>query len=124
MDTPKWFDDAIKATLGNYRRIDTSKRVCRICGHYIMTATNRVLRSGDDTPPDQNHPEIYSFCACAQVITSTGLQEPGMWEDMARMYHQKIALPGSEEHQKIMLTGEPTPKLRKLRILGRIEEDT
>jgi hypothetical protein len=124
MDTPKWFDNAIKATQGKYRRIDTSKRVCRICGHYVMTATNPVLKSEDNTPPDQHHRETYSFCACAQVITSTAILEPGKWEDMARMYHQKIALPGSEEHQRIMLTGEPTPKLRELRISGRIEEDS
>ena len=122
MDTPEWFDDAIKATQENYRRIDTSQRVCLLCGHYIMIATGRILRSEDQTLRNPWHPEIYSFCACAQAIVLKGIEEPGIWEDMARLYHQKIALPGSGEHRQIMLRGEPTSKLPEP-TFGRIEED-
>jgi hypothetical protein len=123
MDTPEWFDDAIRATQENYRRIDTSKRVCLLCGHYIMIATNRILTSEDRALRNPWRPENYSFCACAQAIAFKGIEEPGLWEDMARLYHQKIALPRSVEHRQIMLSGEPTFKLPELFIFGRIEED-
>jgi len=88
-----------------------------------MVATDRILGSEDQTPRNQHHSEIYSFCACAQVITRTGIQEPGMWEEMARLYHQGIALPASEEHRQIMLSGEPTPKLPELFLFGKTEEN-
>jgi hypothetical protein len=123
MDIPEWFNDAIRATQENYRRIDTSRRVCCLCGHNVMVATERILRSED--PPLRNRwqPEIYSFCACAQAITLR-IQEPGVWEDMARLYHQKIALPISQEHRQNMLRGEPNPKLPEIHILGRAVEDS
>ena len=123
MDTPEWFDDAIRATQANYRRIDTTKRVCCLCGHNVMVATDRILKSEDTAPQNPWQPEIYSFCACSQAI-SLKIQEPGRWEDMARLYHQKIALPISEEHRLIMLGGEPNPKLPEIHILGRAVEDS
>jgi hypothetical protein len=76
MDTPEWFDDAIRATQANYRRIDTTKRICCLCGHNVMVATDRILKSEDAAPQNPWQPEIYSFCACAQAI-SLKIQEPG-----------------------------------------------
>ena len=47
MDTAEWFDDAIRATEANYRRIDMTKRVCWLCGHNVMVATDRILKPED-----------------------------------------------------------------------------
>jgi hypothetical protein len=68
MDIPEWFDDAIRATQENYRRINTSKRVCRLCGHNIMVATDRISKSDDHTLRNPYHTETYPFCACAQSL--------------------------------------------------------
>ena len=119
MDTPEWFDDAIRATQENYRRINTSKRVCRLCGHNIMVATDRVSKSEDHTLRNPYHPETYPFCACAQSLALNGVPGPGIWEDMAMTFHDKIAQPGTDEHRRIMLAGEPTRKIPELLIFGK-----
>ena len=124
MDTPEWFDDAIRATQANYRRIDTTKRVCCLCGHNVMVATDRILKPEDAAAQNPWQPEIYSFCACAQAIS---LNIPGAWQ-VANLWlgciTKRSLFRSAREHRLIMLGGEPNPKLPEIHILGRAVEDS
>jgi hypothetical protein len=84
-----------------------------------MVATDRISKSEDHTLRNPYNPETYLFCACAQSLALNGVPEPGMWEDMAMTFHDKIAQPETDEHRRIMLAGEPTRRIPELLIFGK-----
>jgi hypothetical protein len=87
MDIPEWFDDAIRATQENYRRINTSKRVCRLYGHNIMVATDRISKSDDHTLRNSYRDQWISH----RISSSTGWS--ARWHDYAK-YRPKASCSG------------------------------
>jgi hypothetical protein len=119
MKYPDRLNEALEATRANYRVIHVGKHIYRYCGVPLHVATEpfekRKPVPGEPTMYRLSIiPAVYAFCSCAQWIE---IPEGETWEDLARIYYQRIVEHDSDRHIANMLRGQPTTDFIRL-ILG------
>ena len=109
---PEWFPAALDAARGHYKLIHTTRHTCGLCGVHVHIGRDPIHERTEPDDKGWYHvhaiPGFYAFCACCQWIGHPAGQT---WEDRARIYHARIALPDSQEHKDNMLRGYPTTAL-------------
>jgi hypothetical protein len=107
--SPGWFEQVIDAVRYCYHRIDRSELTCPFCKHPVHVATQYHPRSKRDITP-----ACFVFCGCAQGLPDfLKSSTDKAWRSVACFFVYNVAVPGSEKHRRIMLSGIPSRAMVK-----------